>query len=78
MKNIEIAIYSELTFFMNVLHVVLTKCGQKTNNKLKIKRNFKNKNFQFSHMHCAAQWLQRSSQFILCCCQWCLNPGVIC
>jgi hypothetical protein len=43
-----------------------------------IKRNFKNKNVKFPHVHYAAQWMWRTSQLALCYSQLYLNHRVIC
>jgi hypothetical protein len=43
----------KLALFTSLLHVILTKCGKIINKK--VRRNFKNKTFQFLHMDNAAQ-----------------------
>jgi hypothetical protein len=45
-----IFIYSQSALFVNLLHSVLTKCGTKSKNFFKIKRNFKTEIFKFPHV----------------------------
>jgi hypothetical protein len=55
-------LYMKPTLFEHLLHVVLTKCTRKKK----------------SQVHNAAQWMWRSSQWILCYHQLCLSHWVIC